>query len=331
MNRRKFSIKFFVTPTIPGTVLLVLFCVGWWYFPFLIGKQPSLCRDDFPFILFVFSFNSGINNFVSLLLTLLNAMLIQNLNLRFNILRKRSFLPFLIFLFLIAGWYPLHFIWELHFALSIFILSFYYFFDMYRQPAAVEQAFMGSFLIAVASLILPSLLWIMPIVWLNFLQMRAFSLRTFLASILGIVAPWLLFAGGYFVLQENTDFNKLILSRFFVENKFDFSSFQSIDLIYFLSLTAILLISVVYIYTNFQQDSISIRSKLNILVIQLLFLLGISIFHASLFYCFLPFMVFFYALLLYHPFSTRENNFFGILFIVFLVLNVAFVLFKLIA
>ncbi|MDS1031400.1 hypothetical protein RDV77_02020 [Porphyromonadaceae sp. NP-X] len=331
MNRRKLSIKFFVTPTIPGTVLLVLFCVGWWYFPYLMGRQPFMFRKDFPIVLSVFSFNPGINNFASLLFTLLNAMLIQNLNLRFNILRKRSFLPFLIFLFLIAGWYPLHFIWELHFALSIFILSFYYFFDMYRQPTAVEQAFMGSFLIAVASLILPPLLWIMPVVWLNFLQMRAFTLRTFLASILGIVAPWLLFAGGYFVLQENPDFNKLIFSRFFVENKFDFSSFQSIDLIYFLSLAAILLISVVYIYMNFQRDNISTRSKLNILIIQLLILLGISIFHASLFYCFLPFTVFFFALLLSHPFSTSENNFFSILFIVFCLLNVAFVLFKIIA
>ncbi len=331
MGRRQISIKSLITPTIPGTVLLVLFCVGWWYFPYLIGKQPFMLHDDPPFVLSVFSFNPAINNFLSLLLTVLNAILIQNLNLRFNILRKRSLLPFLIFLFLMAGWYPLHFIWELHLALSIFILAFYYFFDMYRQPAAVEQAFMGSFLIAVASLFLPPLLWMVPVVWINFLQMRAFTLRTFLASILGILSPWILYAGGYFVFQDNFDFNKLIFSRFFDGGKYDFSSFQSIDLIYFVSLAAVLLISIVYIYMNYQQDSISTRSKLNMIIIQMLFLLGISIFHASVFYCFLPFAVFFYVLLLSHPFSTRENNFFSILFLVFCLLNVAFVLFKIIA
>jgi hypothetical protein len=67
---------------------------------------------------------------------------------------------------------------------------------------------------------------------------------------------------------------------------------------------------------------------LNFLVFLLVSLIIFSIIFQHQFRSFLPIIALVYALLFSHPLTLKQSNFYGILFTIFCVLNIAFVISK---
>lgn len=323
------SIKRFIVPSIPLAVVLVSSCFVLWMSAYVGARFSMLSTQNTAIVeslQLIFSPNSFLGNILCVTLTLLNAFLLTQINNRFTIIRTRTFLPIFIFLLLMSTWNQTHTLTGSHLALTLFILSLFYFFKMSRDKKASEQAFMGSFLIGISSLLINQLIFLIPVCWIGFMIFQSFSLRTFLASVFGVLAPWVLYLSGNYLLHPGID----LLQFFTIYRNLDsiYSTITLPELLYASSIIVIMIIAVIGMYSITHSDAIHTRNKLNFMVFLLISLSILSLVFQDQFISFLPFIALVYAILISHPLTLKQNNFYGILFIIFCILNIAFVISK---
>ena len=323
------SLKNVIVPSIPLAVLMVGFCFVLWTLMFF-APIPSILPIYYTTIAekiqSFFSQNLLFTNLVCIALTLLNAFLLAQINNRFTIIRTRTFLPIFIFLLLVCTWNETHIIVGSHVALTLFVLALFNFFSMSKDRNASEPAFLGSFFIGLASLLINPYIFLSPVCWLGFIIFQSFSLRTFLASLLGAIVPWILFVTINYFINNNVD----ILQLFNVSFNFDFSYLVLTlpKIIYISALTLIMIIGVVGMYSLSNGDAIHTRNKLNFLLLLLVSALILEFFNRNQMPLFLPLLSMIYAMLISHAFTLKQNNFYGIIFYIFFSLNIAFVISK---
>jgi len=325
----RISLKRIIIPSIPLAVFFVGACFILWMSAFIGERYSTIATQNTPIVeslQTVFLPDSLLSNLVCISLTLLNAFLIAQINNRFTIIRTRTFLPILIFLLLLGTWNQTHTLVKSHLSLTLFILALFYFFSMIRNRKASEQAFMGSFLISVSSLLITPLIFVIPVCWIGFMMFQSLSLRTFLASIFGIISPWILYLSALYMLQPDFDFSKII--NIFFNLDINFSTFSLSEIIYASSISAIMLVGLAVLFSIKNSDVINTRNKLNFLILMLISLVILSFLFRNQIFSFLPFIALFYSLLLSHPLTLKQNNFNGILFLIFCLINIAFVISK---
>ncbi|MEI7502511.1 MAG: hypothetical protein WCJ61_04435 [Paludibacter sp.] len=325
----KVSLKNIIVPSIPLAVLSVLFCFILWMSAF-VGERITSIPSQSSFLVQVmqslFSPNTLVSYLLSFSFNLLNAYLLAQLNNKFTLIRTRTFLPILIFLLLTGTWNDTHIVNGSHVALTLFILSLFYFFEMYRNKKGAEQSFMGSLLLSIASLLINPLLFLIPVFWIGFIMFQSFSMRTLLASIFGAITPWIFYLSAYYIFQPSFNFQTLITSNLIVG--INIATFSLPKLIYFPLLVIIMIINLVGMYSYAHGDVIHTRIKLNFFVFLLISILVItSIFNLQI-ASFLPIIALVYSILVSHSFTLKQNNFYGYVFIVFFVINILFTISK---
>lgn len=322
----KVSLKRFIAPSIPLSVLMVIITVIIWTAGFIFAgdvSRPELNSPLAKAIENILSYSFFVN-LASLLITLLNALLITQLNNRFTIIRTRTFLPVIVFLLLIAGWNDTHEVVCSHFALTLLIMSLFVFFDMFRNRQASEQAFLGSLLIATGSLFIEPLILFLPVCWIGFIRLYSFSLRTWLASIFGGLVPWIFYFAIRYYLQPDMLWVSDLFSGF--ETGWPILTRPLNEIIYIACLFVIIVIGLTGLFSNLHSDSIQTRAKLSYLLILLISSFVFSMIFVNQYVVFKPFIALGYALLIAHPFTLKSSNFYGVLFIAFTVVNIAYVI-----
>ena len=211
-------------------------------------------------------------------------------------------------------------------ALTIVILSLFYLFRMARDRNASEQAFMGSFLISLSSIIINPLIFIIPVCWIGFIMFQSFSLRTFLASIFGTLAPWIIFVAGEAMLLGKIDVGNIFILKPVLE--FNPATIPLQSAIYFGTLLAIFIICTVGMFSLSNNDAIHTRNKLNFMLLLIISLIMLAVIFRGQFSSFLPMIVMVFSLLVSHPLTLKQNNFYGIIFIIFGVINIAYIISK---
>jgi hypothetical protein len=197
---------------------------------------------------------------------------------------------------------------------------------MSRDRKASEQAFMGSFLISVSSILINPLIFIIPVCWIGFMMFQSLSLKTFLASIFGTITPWILYASVMYLIHPDFDFSTLI--NIYYSINLSLSTFSHAEIIYTVTMGIILIISLIGMYSISNSDAIKTRNKLNFLLFLFVSLIILSFVFRNQIKSFLPIIALVYALLISHPLTLKQNNFYGILFIIFFLINIAFVISK---
>ena len=324
----RLSLKNIITPSIPLAILSIMACFSLWAINYLksaFGGHPVVQLPQTTYQL-EFLNNTGISNLISIAFTLTNAFLLTQLNNKFTIIRTRTFLPILIFVLLQCTWSSSHLADVSDITATLFIFSLFYFLEMYRNPMAVEQAYMGCLLIGIGSIFINNLVLIVPIIWIGFGMFQSLSLRTFLASIFGIITPWIFFVSGTYFFQPDIDFVQLFNFSYLMQ--FDFTHYMLRNLIYIGLMAIVFLICFVGLYSNSRADATHTRVKLNFL---LLLFIGITAMGALFFQQhvgFLPLIALLYSVIVSHPFTLKHNDFYSIVFIVFCVINIAFAVSK---
>ena len=212
------------------------------------------------------------------------------------------------------------------FGLTLFNFALFNFFTMSRDRKASEQAFTGSFLISVGSLLINPLIFVIPVCWVGFMMFQSFSLRTFLASVFGVLTPWILYLSVRFMINPDLDITKQI--DVYLNIDYSFSTFSLSEIIYSASIAVIMLIGIIGMYSVSNSDAINTRNKLNFLFLMLLTVIILAFLFRNQFISFLPFIALIYSILISHPLTLKQNNFYGILFVVFCLINIAFVISK---
>lgn len=114
---------------------------------------------------------------------------------KFSLIRNRTIFPALFFL-LFEGSNP-GLTTELNtgnLLVFIFILSLFVLYSSYQYPEPQKFAFGISLMTSVGALLWPPYLFFLPVFWIGTFLMRAFTFKSFLASLMGIVTTiWVIF------------------------------------------------------------------------------------------------------------------------------------------
>ena len=323
------SLKNIIVPSIPLAVFLVGTCFVVWMSAYVGARYSTFATQNTSIadsLQSIFLPNSLLSNLACIAFTLLNAFLVAQINNRFTIVRTRTFLPILIFLILMGCWNQTHASIDANLGLTFFILALFNFFSMSRDRKASEQAFMGSFLISLISLFINPFILIIPVCWIGFMIFQCFSLRTFLASVFGTLSPWILYLTFVYLQHPESDYSQLFNLKINVD--LSLTTFTLSEIIYSAAIGLIMIISIAGLYSITNSDAINTRNKLNFLLFLLISLIVISFIFRNQFISFLPVIALVYSMLISHPLTLKQNNFYGILFLIFCLFNLAFVISK---
>jgi hypothetical protein len=313
------TIQQFIKPGVPLAVLLVLlYFVSWGlnYF-FIPDIQDYNVLDTRLF---------EPNNFWLItsifLLTVLNLLLIALLNNRFSIIRERSFLPVFFYALFITSWKESHFLICSHLAVSVFLISLMLFMGMYKNRTAVIPAFWGTLFISLSGILNPAYLFLIPLAWIGFVQLKCFSTRIFLASLMGMLLPWIF----YFSYQLYAGNEIVIFNALFevFQPGFFLNALTIYEQIYILALVLIVVISLFGIYTNLLSESVQNRKNINVLVFMLVFLIALVFIFPKHAPAFLPLIASLIAMLLAHPFTLQKTRFYTFLFFIVIAIHIGY-------
>ena len=318
----------FVTPNIFVIFLLFLCYAGAWIFASFAGSTTNTVNIEHFSPLAVtlqsiFAQNELIPNILSFFICLLNAFLLLLFNNRFSLVRARTSLPVIIFLLLTCGAFNSYTLFSCHLALTLFIVALFLFFEMYHNKA-VEKAFMGSFLTTCASLIIPQYIFIIVVFWIALLSYKAFSARTFLASIFGVLTPIILYFSCLYLIDGSVDFYQYMMC--FIPREIGFNSdFSLIDIIYQSIMLLFFIICTITVYHDINKDIVRTRKNLNFCFIILLCSIVIRLGYAESFEPLMPLTLLGYTIFFSHTFTLKQTKFQQIVFILFCLINILFV------
>lgn len=321
----KIKLNHFTNPSFPLISVYVLLGVVLWITAF-IGNQISWGTSFNEISLGATNMEQLWSTVASFILTIINAVLILSLVNRFGLLNTRSFLPFFLFFFLIAAWAPTHTIYKSHISLMLFIFALFQFFNLYHNPNPAEKVFLGSFFISIASLLINELIFVIPVCWIGFIIFQSFSLRTFLASLFGVLCPWIIYFGIHYFLFPDAGFNDLLNYNF--HWGFNLHELSIGSIIYIAALGIILVITIIGMYMDFHTNTVAVRKSFNFILVLIIFFATISFLQDSISPVFLPFIALCYSIIADQPFTTKKTNFFGILFIIFCVINLLYIIYN---
>jgi hypothetical protein len=202
---------------------------------------------------------------IGFVLMMSGAFLLHRMNYILALIREKTWLPFLIYIFLIST--NLVFMPFRASSIGVFclIISIYLLFTSYHIERSEKKAYNTALVLALGSLFWSHILWFIPVFWIGMYNFRAFKPRTFVASLLGLATVYW-FVLGWCVWKN--DFG-LFTQLFSTITHFEFlalSDYGWIDLIpVFLVAIITIIASLNVLFYNYT-DSIRSRQSLIFLV-----------------------------------------------------------------
>lgn len=168
--------------------------------------------------------------FIAFCLVIINSFFVAQLGSSFLFLRKRSYLPGIIYLITVSSLHALHALVPVHLATLCVLIAIYFIFDTYHKPAVeITYTFNTAFFLALASLFYLPALSLVPLVWIAiFVLQKSDNWRLLVVPVLGFGGPWL-FMWAYSFLNDSdtsmwndivkmlwTDHNAYLLEPYFL-------------------------------------------------------------------------------------------------------------------
>lgn len=176
---------FFHTQSLPGFV--------YEDFPMPLYKLLKLVIGDSPLLGLLFSFA----------IVVLLAFLLVNFNTVVFFINERTFLPAMIFI-LFSGFIPQNQILNPVLPAAVFLmLALNRIMDGYRKPDVAYNFFDAALLISTGSLFYANLIWFGVLVLIGIALLRTGSLIEIFISVLGLVTPYLITFGFYYVIGND--------------------------------------------------------------------------------------------------------------------------------
>lgn len=203
---------------------------------------------------------------IGMLLMLGGAFLIHRANYILVLIREKTLLPFLFYVLFIStnpDFLPLK-----STSLGVFclILAIYQLFSSYHEPEAKSNAYNAALLIAIGSLLWIHILWFLPLFWIGMYNFRTLNIRTFLASMLGIVTIYWFLLGWCVWFRDFTPFTipfaTLFKIRFLISHEIGW-----IDWVSILWVALLTTVSAINIITHEYEDVLRTRQFLSFLIL----------------------------------------------------------------
>ena len=264
INKRKKTLSDW--PFLLATISVSLLC---WIAGYFYSMGFPLTVDDVivPFVsrLWEWLTNRLFVYVTGLLLVVLIAFILNRINDIEMLIRERTRLVFMFFVLLIstnAGILPFS---EKTIILLCFVFMIHEIFNTYQLPEATGKLFNVGVLIGLTGLFMPQALWYIPLVWIGMYQFYSLSLRSFLASLIGIlIIYWFVLAWCVWT-HDFSMFVSFFSSLMDFELFFIFRSFRY-DHISFVMIVILLFLSFFYIKMDAINNRVRVRQMLSFLI-----------------------------------------------------------------
>ncbi len=314
-----FSLKKIIVPEY-GTKFLFYF-LAFVLWVMIYFSEKSLYEKDFNSTE-LFSLNYITVNILNLAFTGINAFFLYLFLKNFTIIRTKSFIPIFTFLIVITTWSNTHQTYYPHLTLTLIVLAIHNLFKSYKDKNESHRVFIGSLFISVSSLINPVLLFLFPFVIFGIHILKSLSVRTFIASTIGFITPWILYIS-YLIYFNPDSLERLFLTK--SEPKFLFYGIDLVEIIYNGINLLLLIIGIIGLIQGLSKDSIQTRNYIYFI----LMIIGVStliiLFFASSQAYLLPLLAFLSAIIVGHPISLSNNTIWYWYFLIFMLTNITYV------
>lgn len=209
--------------------------------------------------------NKTITYLTGMLLLTGGAFLLHRANYILVIIREKTYIVPLVYILLIStnpNFFPLK---STSIGVFCLILAMYRLFITYHNPMAVYQVFSSALFIGIGSLLWVHILWFMPLFILGLFHFKSLSIRTFLASLMGVsTVYWFLL--GWCVLQGDFSAFTVPFAAFTKIKIFEITGPRVIDWVIIFYIGIFVLIASVNIITHVYEENIRTRRYLYFLI-----------------------------------------------------------------
>lgn len=295
--------------------------------------QVATGRFTFPVVIFVclllwaISFRNW-DELVSLALVAFIGYTIIETNTNFNLIRTRSSLPVCFYGWMATSLFFLHpFDW-VNVVPLLYTLAVYQLFLCYESASPVYSIFHAFLFISLGSLILPQFMVFACLWWLSMLPFRAMSIKSFCASLIGLITPyWFLFTYAFYVDKMHLFLHPLQEMIHFYP--IDYSQLTSTEIISGIVITLLLLISGFHYWQIAYMDKTRTRIYLFFLVYSGWWSTLLIVLQPIHLYAWMPIQLICSAFLNGHLFSLTRNRFSGVYFIVIMLVLILLMIYNL--
>ena len=262
----------FFKGTTPGVIFLItVIFIAVWMSVFIhpaAGVQYSHSGNQMPLYEFMIDFlgnGAFLPDMVSFSIAALLIFLIINFNTSIFFINERTFFPALLFI-LIVGIFPEY--QNLNPVLPaslLFILALKRIMDSYHKQGIAYNFFDAGILISTGSLFYANLIWFGVIIIIGIVLLRTVNVFELAVTLLGLVTPYLIVFGFYYVLGYDT---KALMSLIY-DNLFSDSesySFPRLTIVTLVFEAAIVLISTGFIIILQNTKKIKSRKTFSLLI-----------------------------------------------------------------
>lgn len=252
-----------IEPRLGGIVISLLLGFSLWAMGFLTCPESSFwttqntsLSDSLNQIIPAHSVLSHLAGFI--FAVLIGLMLVQ-FNETFSFIRIRSLLPFFFFIILMGSNINMH---EFNFAQlsAVFLLlALWQLFSIYQEKQPLLKTFNIGLFLAIGSFFTIELLFFIPIFIIGIQRLNGLTFRTFLASTIGFISPFILFLGIKFLLTGKFIFEEVL------SNKLEFGiniHYNFISVLYLCTLTGCSIIAIINLVNHSFSDKIKVSRML---------------------------------------------------------------------
>lgn len=147
------------------TALLLLVGLGLMWLPSFEAHQPNVV-------------------ILTLLFAAMAATLLTSVFQRVGITRDTDMLPALLYMLAISVFPSLHIQWLSQVVVCVILIVIRVIYKGFREKDTAEDSFLSTLLLLISSLWVPDVIWLVPMVWMGYIALSAFNIRTLLASII---------------------------------------------------------------------------------------------------------------------------------------------------
>ncbi len=155
-------------------------------------SQPLFLLTKFSYVL---------ATVLAMLLTVLNAFLLVQLNIRYMFLEQKTFIPAYIYVIVVGGLGQLHYLHPIYVVNILGTIVLSYIFNAEKLEKVYGSIFNVGLLFGIGSLLYFNVTFIFPIIWIAFLFIyKTMKWRHFILSLMGFLLPWVyVFSYYYFI------------------------------------------------------------------------------------------------------------------------------------
>ena len=268
-------------------MVLLVFALLFWL-KYLILPQPvqmSFEASPMPLFQLVSRLLEGqefLSKTIALSLLVINALLLSRLNMKFIVLKSRTYLPSFIFLLVASSFLPLQCLNPAVFASILMLFAIEAIMGTFKKEGLAYEYFLASFLISMGSLFYARGAYLMIIIWIGLSLFRNIRYREWIFTIIGFMLPYLfLFSWYYLTGQELIPRWQEMIMNFLPDH--DFSHFNRYYILFYAFLTLLILLASRKMISNYQSLKIYVRKfyRLNFWIFAVTLIVYLSFYSRS--------------------------------------------------